>query len=112
MKRAAFLLAWVVLASLVVSRPVYAGGAVGKVVSAEEDKVTVQLEEGKAAGFPVGTRDVELKKDGAVVVSGRIMSVNGDKVTLAVIKGKYTDLPAGTSVEVEQSRMPEKVDGC
>jgi hypothetical protein len=112
MKRTAVLLAWVFLASFCLSKPVLAGCAIGEVVSVEEGKVTLQLEKDKGSDFPVGTRDVEIRKDGKVVVYGRVMAVNGDRITLAVIRGKSSDLSAGVSVEVEQSKTEEKMEGC
>lgn len=112
MKRTAALLALVFLASFSLAKPVLAGSVSGEVVSVEEGKVTLQLEKGKGPGFPVGMRDVEIRKNGEVVVSGRVMAVNEDRITLAVIKGRSSDLSAGVPVEVEQSRTEEKIDGC
>ncbi len=112
MKRTAVLIAWIFLASFCLAKPVLAGGVSGKVVSVEEDKVIVQMDEGKGSAFPVGMRDVEIRKDGAMVVRGRIMAVTGDRITLAVLKGKSSNLSAGASVEVEQSTKIEEIDGC
>jgi len=112
MKRTAVLLAWVILASFFLSNPVLAGFAIGEVVSVDDGKVTIRLEKGNVSDFPVGMRDVEIRKDGIVVVYGRVMAVNGDRITLAVIKGKSSDLSAGVSVEVEQSKTEAKMEGC
>ncbi len=112
MRRAGIFLAWLLLAMFVPAEPLFAGGAAGKVVSADAEKVVVQLAAGKGAAFPTGMRDVEIKKDGAMVVRGRITASGGDKITLKVVKGKSAGLSAGAAVEVEQSTAAEGIDGC
>ena len=111
-KPGAILLALLCLAAILAAEPLFAGGATGKVVSADAEKVVVQLGKGKGTAFPTGMRDVEIKKDGATIVRGRITASGGDKITLKVLKGKSGGLSTGASVEVEQSTASEGIDGC
>ncbi len=111
-RRAGILLATLFLSALIPVEPLFAGGASGKVVSADAEKVVVQLAAGKGSAFPTGMRDVEIKKDGAMMVRGRITGSAGDKITLKVVKGKSGGLSAGATVEVEQSTAAEGIDGC
>lgn len=112
MKRAFSILTVLLFALVLLPGVALAAPVKGKVVSAEADKVVVQLPTGKGAAFPVGMRDVEVKKEGAMVVRGRITASSGDKISLKVVKGKSAGLSEGDAVEIEQSASAEGIDGC
>lgn len=92
-----------------------AKSAAGKVVAVEGDKVTVQLEKGSAADFPVGTSGVEVK-GGGKSVKGKVLASGGNKVTIQVKKGAASSLAAGAAVEVEAAEKAkaggEELQGC
>lgn len=113
MKRAAAVLATVSLAVIFLAGPVLARSGQGKIAAVNGDRVVVQLEKGKGAGFPVGMRDVEIKGGGASV-RGRIVESSADRITIKVVRGKVSALSVGAAVEVGQAADAgaEGIDGC
>ncbi len=103
----------VLLAVMFLAAPVQARDGRGKITAINGDKVVVQLEKGKGAGFPVGMRDVEIKGGGASV-RGRVVESSADRITLKVVRGKVSTLSVGSAVEVGQAADAgaEGIDGC
>lgn len=113
MKRTAAAFALAFLVTLFLAGPVLARGGPGRITAINGDKVVVQLEKGKGAGFPVGMRDVEIK-GGGVSVRGRIVESSADRITVKVVRGKASSLSVGSTVEVGQAADAgaEGIDGC
>lgn len=114
MKRRAAFLAMMFLVWSLTAGSALAKGASGTVVAVDGDKVSVQFEKGKAAGFPVGMRDVEIRAHGGATVRGRVMAVKGDRITVKVVRGKASSLSVGAPVDVGQAADAgaEGIDGC
>lgn len=114
MTRGAAVVVVILLGLACLAGPAVAAGASGKVTAISGDKVTVELEKGKAAGFPVGMRDVEIKGAGGANVRGRVMAVKGDRITIKVVRGKPSSLSVGGAVNVGQAADAgaEGIDGC
>ncbi len=112
--RAAMIVAVVLVATLSLAGPVFAAGTPGKVAAVEGDKVVVQLGNGGAAAFPLGTRGIDIKTVAGVSVRGKVVAVNGDKVTFRIMRGKASSLTAGASVELERAMKAgsEEMQGC
>lgn len=113
MNRAAVAFATVFLAVILLAGPVLARSGLGKITAVNGDRVVVQLEKGKGAGFPVGMRDVEIKGGGAAV-RGRVVESSADRITVKVVRGKVSTLSVGAAVEVGQAADAgaEGIDGC
>ncbi len=113
-KPTALIVAAILLLAGILARPGLAAGTSGTVVSVDGDKVVVQLEKGKGAGFPVGMRDVEIKESAGAAVRGRIVSSGRDRITVKVVRGKASKLSAGAAVSVGQAADAgaEGIDGC
>src|SRR5512145_2269364 len=88
----------------------------GTIAAIDGDKVVVQLENGSAAGYPVGMRDVEIRRSVGVGVRGRVVASNRDKdrITIKVVRGNASRLSVGIAVEVVQAADAgaEGIDGC
>lgn len=114
MKRATIVFATAFLAAFVLADLGVAGGTPGTVLSVDSEKVVVQLDHGKGAGFPVGMRDVEIRESGTVCARGRIVASNKDKITIKVVRGKTAKLHSGSDVQVGQAADAgsEGIDGC
>ncbi len=104
-----------VLAAILLAGPVLALSGSGKVVAVEKDRVTLQLEKGQGARFPVGTRGIDISSAHGVTVRGRVVSVTNDKVIFRIMRGNASSLSVGAAVKLEQivrTGTAEEMQGC
>jgi len=112
--RAAGIVAVVLLVAVSLAGPALAKSATGKVLAIDGVKVVLQVGEGEAADFPLGTRGIDIKTADGVSVRGKVVAVSGDKITFRIMKGKASSLTVGASVALERAMKPgsEEMQGC
>lgn len=112
--RAAAIVAMAVLAVFTLAGPGLALGTSGKVTAIDGEKVVVQVSQGAAEAFPVGTRGIDIKTGDGVSVRAKVVAAIGDRLTFRVMRGRASSLHVGASVELQRAikAASEEMQGC